>query len=248
MSADAPIRPGGNALPREIRERLAREEGERVSVVGRVDHTLLRADATADEIDRLCDEADRFGFASVCVNPTWVPRAARNLARSTALVCTVVGFPLGAMAPEAKAEETRHVVARGAREVDMVIAIGHLRSGLDEAVSRDVAAVRAAAGRGILVKAILETALLDDDAKRRAALLAVDAGADYVKTSTGFGGGGATEADVRLLRETVGERARVKASGGIRDLAGARGMIAAGADRIGTSSGVAMAESERAGR
>jgi deoxyribose-phosphate aldolase len=246
MNVDRPLRPGGNALPPEVRLRLAKEDNPRPSVVPRIDHTLLRADATAEEIDRLCVEADRLGFAAVCVNPTWVPRAALTLRGSRVAVCTVVGFPLGAMTAEAKALESRHAVARGATEVDMVIAIGHLLSGLDDAVAREVAGVRAAVGRAIVLKVILETALLDEPLIVRAATLAVDEGADYVKTSTGFGPGGATEAAVRLLRQTVGDRARVKASGGIRDLAAARRMVEAGADRIGTSSGVAMAEAERA--
>ncbi len=212
-----------------------------------IDHTLLRPEAGPEAIDTLCREAMQWGFAAVCVNPCWVPRAARLLDGSGVAVATVCSFPLGAGLPEAKAAEAAAAVAAGAAEVDMVLNIGLARSGLWDEVERDVAGVvRAAAGGGALVKVILECGLLQDDQKQEAARRAVAAGAAFVKTSTGFLAGGATVHDVALLKRVVEGRAQVKASGGIRSLGQARAMLAAGASRLGTSSGVAIMEEARA--
>jgi deoxyribose-phosphate aldolase len=204
-----------------------------------IDHTLLRADATADDIDKLCAEAVEYGFAAVCVNPYWVRRAAKNVQGSPVKVASVVGFPLGATPAEIKATEARRVLRDGAREVDMVVNIGALKSGFYDEVHTDIAKVSDACHEaGALNKVILETALLTDEEKVIAARLAVEAKADYVKTSTGFGPGGATVHDVLLLRETVGPKLGVKASGGIHTAEEAREMVAAGATRIGASAGV----------
>lgn len=204
-----------------------------------IDHTLLRADATADDIDKLCAEAVEYGFAAVCVNPYWVRRAARNVKGSNVRVASVVGFPLGATPAEVKAFEARRVLRDGADEVDMVINIGALKSGFYDEVRADIAKVSDACHEaGALNKVILETALLGDEEKVIAASLAVEAKADYVKTSTGFGPGGATVHDVLLLRETVGPKLGVKASGGIHTAEEAKQMVAAGATRIGASAGV----------
>jgi len=208
-------------------------------MAGRIDHTLLKADATADEIDRLCDDALRYGFASVCVNGAWVRRAAARLA-GRGLVCAVVGFPLGANLPETKAAETRQAVADGAREIDVVLNVGALRSRDHALVARDLAGVVDAAG--VPVKVILETGLLTREEKVEACVLAQAAGAAFVKTSTGFGPSGATVEDVRLMRDTVGPGVQVKASGGVRDADVAQAMIEAGADRIGASASVAIVE------
>ncbi len=210
-----------------------------------IDHTLLKPDATAQMIDKLCAEAKQYDFASVCVNPAWVKRAAQNLAGSDVKVCTVIGFPLGASTPETKAFETRDAIANGATEVDMVINVGALKSGYLELVQRDIAAVVEAAG-DVLVKVIIETGLLTDEEKVTACKLAVAAGADYVKTSTGFGPGGATVEDIALMRKTVGPDIGVKASGGVRDRASALAMIEAGATRIGASAGIAIVTGETA--
>lgn len=210
-----------------------------------IDHTLLKPETTAAMIDTLCAEAKQYDFASVCVNPAWVKRAAGNLAGSSVKVCTVVGFPLGANTSETKAAETRDAVANGATEIDMVLNIGALKSNDLELVKNDIAAVvKAAAGN--LVKVILETGLLTDEEKVTACKLAVEAGADYVKTSTGFGPGGATVEDIALMRKTVGPDIGVKASGGVRDRAAALAMIEAGATRIGASAGVAIVSGETA--
>jgi deoxyribose-phosphate aldolase len=204
-----------------------------------IDHTLLGADATAADIDQLCEEADRYGFASVCINPTWVRRAANNLRGTGVPVCTVIGFPLGATTPEVKAMEARKALRDGAREVDMVINIGALKSGDHDLVFDDIAKVVDAAHEvGAICKVILETALLTDEEKVIASALAKRAKADFVKTSTGFGPGGATVYDVALMRETVGPEMGVKASGGVRTADDAEDMIAAGATRIGASAGV----------
>jgi deoxyribose-phosphate aldolase len=204
-----------------------------------IDHTLLRPDATASEIDTMCDEAMQYGFASVCINPTWVKRAAERLRGSSVKVCTVIGFPLGATSPEIKAMEARRALRDGAREVDMVINIGALKSGDRALVLADIAKVVDAAHEGgAIAKVILETALLTDEEKVIASSLARQAKADFVKTSTGFNGGGATVYDVALMRETVGPTMGVKASGGVRTLEDAEDMIAAGATRIGASAGV----------
>ena len=212
---------------------------ESSTLAGRIDHTLLKADATRAAIDRLCAEARENGFASVCVNGRWVPRAVENLAGSRVMVCTVAGFPLGAASPGAKALEAALAVEQGAGEVDMVMDLGGLLSGDLSAVFEDLrGVVRAARGRP--VKVILETCLLSDEQKAVACLLAVRAGCAYVKTSTGLSRGGATRDDVRLMRAMVGELLGVKASGGIRDRRTAEAMLAAGADRLGTSASVAI--------
>lgn len=205
-----------------------------------IDHTLLKPDATAEEIRRLCAEAREHRFFSVCVNPYWVPLCAELLQGSGVKVCTVIGFPLGANRPEIKAAEARDAIARGAAEVDMVINIGALKSGEDDVVRSDIRAVVEAAAGQALVKVIIETGLLTDAEKVRACQLAREAGADFVKTSTGFGRGGATVADVRLMRQTVGPEIGVKASGGVRDYETAVAMVQAGATRIGASAGVAI--------
>jgi deoxyribose-phosphate aldolase len=204
-----------------------------------IDHTLLKPETTAAMIDKLCAEAREHNFASVCVNPYWVKRCAELLKGTDVNVCTVIGFPLGANTPAVKAAETRDAIANGATEVDMVLNIGALKSGDLELVKEDVKAVKEAAG-SVLVKVILETGLLTDEEKVTACKLCVEAGTDYVKTSTGFGHGGATVEDVALMRKTVGPNVGVKASGGVRDRAAALAMIEAGASRIGTSSGVAI--------
>jgi len=209
-----------------------------------IDHTLLKPEATKDQIVKLCEEAVEFGFASVCINPTYVSLAADLLRNTPVKVCTVVGFPLGASTPLVKAVEARDAIAAGAREIDMVINIGALKSGDDDLVGRDIRAVVEAARGRALVKVILETALLTDDQKVKACLIAKAEGADFVKTSTGFGPGGATVEDVRLMRKVVGKEMGVKASGGIRNLESARKMIEAGASRIGASASVAIVKGE----
>ena len=213
------------------------------TIAALIDHTLLRPEATRADIVKLCREAREYKFASVCVNSYWVPLAAAELAGSPVKVCTVIGFPLGATSTEAKAAETQAALRAGAREIDMVQNVGALRSGDYAAVQADIAAVVAVAhGSGAIVKVILETALLDDDQKIAACRLAKKAGADFVKTSTGFGPSGATTHDVELMRSTVGPEMGVKASGGIRTLDDLKKMIAAGATRIGASSGVEIVE------
>lgn len=209
-----------------------------------IDHTLLKPQATATDIRRLCQEARRYEFAAVCVNPHWVPLAAEALSGSAVRLATVAGFPLGANTTGVKVAETEAAIAAGAREIDMVLNIGELCGGNLAAVRADIAAVAAAAhARGALVKVILETAVLNDDQKTAACLLSRQAGADFVKTSTGFSTRGATVQDVALLRRTVGPDMGVKASGGIRTLEDVEAMRAAGANRIGTSSGVEIVES-----
>ena len=204
-----------------------------------IDHTLLKADATQDEIAQLCYEARKYGFAAVCVNPTHVKLCSQLLQGSQVHVCTVVGFPLGATPPEVKAYETQQAIDHGATEVDMVINIGALKSKDYALVERDVATVaRACHAGGAILKVIIEAALLTDEEKVIACQLAKAAGAEYVKTSTGFGPGGATAHDVALMRQAVGPGLGVKAAGGIKSLADAREMVAAGATRIGASAGV----------
>ncbi|EST56404.1 deoxyribose-phosphate aldolase [Brevibacillus panacihumi W25] len=204
-----------------------------------IDHTLLKPEATQAMIDKLCEEAKTHSFASVCVNPYWVARAAELLKGTSVKVCTVIGFPLGASTSAVKAAETRDAIANGATEVDMVLNVGALKSGDLKQVRSDVAAVKQAAG-DILLKVILETGLLTDEEKEIACKLCVEAGADYVKTSTGFGPGGATVADIALMRRAVGRDVGVKASGGVRDRETALAMVEAGATRIGTSSGISI--------
>jgi deoxyribose-phosphate aldolase len=208
-----------------------------------IDHTLLKPQATAADIRRLCQEARDHGFATVCVNPYWVPLAASELAGSSVLVAAVAGFPLGASTTAIKAAETEAAIAAGAREIDMVLNIGELCAGNLQAVGGDIAAVIAAAhAHSARVKVILETALLNDDQKTAACTLSKQAGADFVKTSTGFSTHGATVHDVALMRRVVGPDIGVKASGGIRTLEDLEAMRAAGANRIGTSSGVQIVE------
>jgi deoxyribose-phosphate aldolase len=208
-----------------------------------IDHTLLKPEASRDEIEKLCREARDFKFASVCVNPAWVKECAFILHGSPVKVCTVAGFPLGATLPDVKAYETRRAIFDGATEIDMVINIGALKSGDDASVKRDICAVVDAAHEACaIVKVIIETALLTDEEKTRACLLAREAGADFVKTSTGFSRGGATVADIELMRRAVGSDVGVKAAGGVKDLASAREMIAAGATRIGASAGVKIVQ------
>ena len=206
-----------------------------------IDHTLLKPDATADDIDVLCAEAREYGFASVCVNPAWVKRAATALRGSDVRVASVVGFPFGATLSEIKAMEARRVLRDGAREIDMVSNIGALKSGQYDVVQDDIAKVSDACHEvGALNKVIIETSLLEDSEKVMASHLALQAKADYVKTSTGYAGGGATVADVLLMRETVGPKMGIKASGGVRSREDAEEMIAAGATRIGASAGIAI--------
>ncbi len=211
-----------------------------------IDHTALKADTTREQIETLCQEAKQYQFASVCVNPTWVETAAALLAGSGVDVCTVIGFPLGANTPETKAFETNDAIRKGATEVDMVINVAALKAGNDELVERDIRAVVDAAKGKALTKVIIETCLLTDEEKERACRLSVKAGADFVKTSTGFSTGGATVADIELMRKTVGSDVGVKASGGVRSLADAKAMIEAGATRIGASSGVSIVNGETA--
>jgi deoxyribose-phosphate aldolase len=213
------------------------------AIAALIDHTLLRPDATASDIRKLCEEARQYSFASVCVNPYWVPLAASALAGSSVKVCTVVGFPLGANSTAIKVAETKEAVQAGAREIDMVLNIGELRGGNNDAVRQDIQAVTEAAHRAnAIVKVILETALLDDEQKAVACTLAKNAGAEFVKTSTGFSTHGATASDVALMRKTVGPDMGVKASGGIRTLEDLKNMVAAGATRIGASAGVKILE------
>lgn len=205
-----------------------------------IDHTALKPDTSKQQIEKLCQEANEYKFASVCVNPTWVSYASELLKDSEAKVCTVIGFPLGATTSAVKAFETSDAIKNGADEVDMVINIGALKDRNTELVEQDIKAVVDAAEGKALVKVIIETSLLDDEEKKLACELAVQAGADFVKTSTGFSTGGATEEDIKLMRQTVGPEIGVKASGGVRDKQEAVLMISAGATRIGASSGVAI--------
>lgn len=216
-----------------------------MSIAKYIDHTLLAPDAAKSAIEKLCKEASEYKFASVCVNSCWVSLAADLLKDSSVKVCTVVGFPLGAMDSVSKAYEAAKAVENGADEVDMVINIGYLKSGMLDAVLEDIVAVRKAT-EGKLLKVIIETCLLTDDEKRTACELSEKAGADFVKTSTGFSKGGATLHDVELMKSVVGDRLGVKASGGVRDYATAKAMIDAGATRIGASAGIAIVREENA--
>ncbi len=211
-----------------------------------IDHTLLKPDATAADVDRLCDEAIEHGFAAVCINPTWVRRAADRVRGTDVAVASVIGFPFGAGTSEVKAMEARRAIRDGAREIDMVLNIGALRSGMQDVVREDIAKVSDACHEsGALNKVIIETALLTDEEKVVACHLAKEAKADYVKTSTGYASGGATVFDVALMREAVGPRIGVKASGGIRTAEDVQDMIAAGATRIGASAGVKIVTGEK---
>jgi deoxyribose-phosphate aldolase len=226
------LQAGASVYPREIARRI--------------DHTLLKPDATRTQIETLCAEAREHGFATVCVNPTWVGLCADLLRGSETRVCTVAGFPLGATPGVVKAFEAARVIEDGACEVDMVMNIGALKSGDYRLVERDVAGVaETCRAGGALSKVIIETALLSDDEKVKACVIAKAAGADFVKTSTGFASGGATAADVALMRRVVGPEMGVKAAGGVKDLKSAQAMIEAGADRIGASVGVKIVQESR---
>ncbi|MFA7560130.1 MAG: deoxyribose-phosphate aldolase, partial [Sphaerochaeta sp.] len=205
-----------------------------------IDHTVLAADATKERIEQVCKEAAKYNFASVCVNSCWVSTCAKLLEKSSVKVCTVVGFPLGAMSTEAKAYEAKKAIQAGASEIDMVINIGYLKGRQDDKVQEDITAVKTICGRAATLKVIIETSLLSDEEKARACRLAKASGADYVKTSTGFSTGGATTKDVALMRKTVGAETGVKASGGVRTYEDFLAMVEAGATRIGTSNGVAI--------
>ena len=218
-----------------------------LDIAAMIDHTLLKPDATPDQIAQLCYEARKYGFASVCINPGHVKLCADLLRGSNVKVCTVIGFPLGATSPEAKVYETETALRDGATEIDMVINIGALKGGDNTWVARDIrGVVETAHNARAIVKVIIETSLLTDEEKVTACLLAKQAGADYVKTSTGFAGGGATVEDVALMRRVVGPEMGVKASGGVRTFEEARSMVQAGATRIGASAGVKIVQGEQA--
>ncbi|MDF1508305.1 deoxyribose-phosphate aldolase [Robertmurraya sp. DFI.2.37] len=212
------------------------------TIASYIDHTLLKADAKEGQIEKLCLEAKEYGFASVCVNPAWVRYASALLDDTDVKVCTVIGFPLGATTSETKAFETKNTIENGATEVDMVINIGALKSGDTDLVEADIRAVVEAAKGKALTKVIIETSLLTEEEKVTACELSVKAGADFVKTSTGFSTGGATIEDIRLMRKVVGPDIGVKASGGVRSAEDAKNMIDAGATRIGASSGIAIVQ------
>lgn len=215
-----------------------------MNVASMIDHTLLKPGATQEQVATLLMEAKEYKFASVCVNPCWVSFAAQELAGTDVKVCTVIGFPLGASTTPVKVFETQDAIQNGATEVDMVIAVGRLKAGDDKAVEADIRGVVDAAKGKALVKVIIETCLLTDEEKIRVCMLCVRAGADFVKTSTGFSTGGATAADVALMRKTVGDKLGVKASGGIRGKEDLERMVAAGANRIGASSGVSIMQGQ----
>jgi deoxyribose-phosphate aldolase len=218
-------------------------------VAALIDHTLLKPDASRMDIERLCREASQLSFATVCVNPTWVALSARLLKGTTVNVCSVVGFPLGATTPDVKHYETRRAIFDGASEIDMVLNVGALKSGDLRLVERDVEAVTGPCHDcGVLSKVIIEAALLSDEEKVTACTIAKAAAADYVKTSTGFGPGGATAADVALMRRVVGPDIGVKAAGGVRDFESVRALVAAGATRIGASAGVRIVQESRGQR
>ena len=212
-----------------------------------IDHTLLKPEATKEQVKNLCEEAVQYGFHSVCVNSSFVYYCAELLKDSDVKVCTVIGFPLGAMSTAGKAAEAQAAVADGAEELDMVIHVGMIKSGDWDYVKQDIASVVEAAGDKAIVKVILETCLLTDEEKRKACMICKEAGASFVKTSTGFSNGGATVKDVALMREAVGSDMGVKASGGIRSFQDARAMVEAGADRIGASSGIAIIREQKEG-
>ena len=212
-----------------------------------IDHTLLKPEATKEQVKNLCEEAVQYGFHSVCVNSSFVYYCAELLKDSDVKVCTVIGFPLGAMSTAGKAAEAQAAVADGAEELDMVIHVGMIKSGDWDYVKQDIASVVEAAGDKAVVKVILETCLLTDEEKRKACMICKEAGASFVKKSTGFSNGGATVKDVALMREAVGSDMGVKASGGIRSFQDARAMVEAGADRIGASSGIAIIREQKEG-
>ncbi|MGB2867053.1 MAG: deoxyribose-phosphate aldolase [Bacteroidota bacterium] len=211
-----------------------------------IDHTLLRPDATLQEIEKLCSEAKQYSFASVCINPSYVKTCARLLRDTSVKVCTVIGFPLGATSTESKAFEADQALRDGAREIDMVINVGMLKSGNYDYVEQDISAVvRTSKRYNALTKVIIETGLLSDEEKVKACMLARRADADFVKTSTGFAKGGATVGDIALMRKVVGKELGVKASGGVRSQEQARALIASGADRIGASASVKIVTGEK---
>lgn len=222
---------------------MTREEWIKM-IANMIDHTALKPDTPKKAIETLCEEAKANGFYSVCVNPTWVAYAAELLKGTDVDVCTVIGFPLGASTSEVKAFETEDAINNGATEIDMVLNVGKLKSGEIEAVKDDIQAVVDATKGQALVKVIIETCLLSDEEKVTACELAVAAGANYVKTSTGFSTGGATIEDIALMRKTVGSNIGVKASGGVRDVKTAQAMVKAGASRIGASASVAIVNGE----
>lgn len=207
-----------------------------------IDHTQLKPETTKKEIDKIIKEAIKYNFASICINPSWVEYSYQKIKNTDVKVCTVVGFPLGSTTTEAKVFETKQAIKNGATEIDMVLNIGQLKSNNDSFVKQDIKSVVQAAGDKAIVKVIIETSLLSKEEKIRACKLAEQANAHFVKTSTGFSGGGATIADIKLMKETVGEHMEIKASGGIRDLLTANQMIEAGATRIGASAGVSIIE------
>ena len=216
------------------------------SIAGLIDHTLLKPDATSEQIDELCREAAQFGFATVCVNPLWVTLCARRLCGTSVGVCSVVSFPFGATTPDVKAYETRRAIFDGATEIDMVINIAALKSSDFGIVARDIEAVVWPCREcGVVSKVIIEASLLTDEEKVAACAIAKAAGADFVKTSTGFASSGATVADVALMRRAVGDEMGVKAAGGVRDLEGLQAMVAAGATRVGASAGVKIVQQSR---
>lgn len=216
-----------------------------MSIAAYIDHTLLKQDAAAPQIDRLCAEAAQYHFASVCVNPWYVPRCVKHLQGTGVKVCTVVGFPLGATTTESKVFETLQAVKSGAEEIDMVMNVCAMKSGNTRAIEQEIQALAAAVEGHAILKVILETCLLTEEEKILACQIAKRAGADFVKTSTGFSTGGATVADVALMRRTVGPEMGVKAAGGIRDYATAKAMLGAGATRIGASAGIAIVQQEQ---
>lgn len=209
----------------------------RKEIASLIDHTLLKPEATQEQIITLCQEAADYQFKTVCVNPSWVETCAKELKETKVGIATVIGFPLGATSTFTKVAETRDVIAQGATEVDMVINIGALKSGDSETVKKDIACVVQAANNQVIVKVIIETGFLTEDEKKQACQLAKEAGADFVKTSTGFGPGHATPEDIKLMREVVGPELGVKASAGIRDFKTAKNLVSAGASRIGASAG-----------
>ncbi len=219
---------------------MGAEDMSPASMAKYVDHTILKPEASISDVTRVCDEAKKFKFASVCVNPSYIGYVARQLEGSGVAPCCVIGFPLGACTPEAKAGETADAVNNGAKEVDMVVNVGAIKSGDWQLVKRDIEGVVNAAKGRALVKVIIETCLLTDEEKVKACAVSKMAGADFVKTSTGFSSGGATAEDVKLMRETVGDQLGVKASGGVKTYQDAVNMIRAGANRLGTSSGAAI--------
>ena len=239
-----------NELIRKVTEEVCAQYGSGTAETGGslspaslakyIDHTLLKPQASEDDVRKICDEAKKYQFASVCVNPSYIGFVASQLEGSGVAPCVVVGFPLGATTPEIKAEETQAVVSLGAKEVDMVINVGAIKSDNWSLVKRDIEAVVGAAKGRALVKVIIETCLLTDEEKVRACTVSKLAGADFVKTSTGFSTGGATKEDIELMRTTVGPQMGVKASGGVKDYKTAVEMIKAGATRLGTSSGAAI--------